>query len=88
MPGRDRDAVKDGLPRASRIAGISPGNRCSISADRAELCISTPRRSLRISPAARKTRKCSESVDLGTVLSQTPIRLEQLRGASEPASSA
>src|SRR5207248_3490397 len=83
----DRRAVFCCSASAARIAGISPGKRWSISAHRDEFCISTPRRSLRISPASLSTRKCCESVDLGTVLSLTERRLEQLREQVEATNS-
>jgi hypothetical protein len=43
----------------------SPGKRFSSSSQRQVFCISTPRRTLRIRPASRRTLKCCESVDLG-----------------------
>src|SRR6266571_1087826 len=73
---------------AARMAGSSPGKRRSISVQRDEFCISTPRRSLWIRPASRSTLKCCESVDLGTAFSLMPMRLEQLRGQAEATISA
>lgn len=44
---------------------MRPGKRVSISSQRERFCISTPRRSLRISPASRRALKCCDKVDFG-----------------------
>jgi hypothetical protein len=66
------------------IARISPGNRPSISAHRVVFRTSTPRRSLRISPASRSTVKCRDSVDFGTGRSATPANSVHASGQSAP----
>src|SRR5882757_9074191 len=48
----------DWMACALTMAPINPGKRCSISAQRDVLCISTPRRSPRISPASLSSLKC------------------------------
>src|SRR5271154_4992594 len=63
---------------ALTIASSSPGKRSSISAQREMLCISTPGRSPRISPASLSALKCCESVDFGIALSLTVRNIEQL----------
>ena len=69
---------------ALTIAAIRPGKRRSISVHREVLCISTPLRSPRISPASRRTLKCCESVDFGMSFSVTFKKFEQLREHSDP----
>ena len=69
---------------ALTIAAIRPGKRRSISVHREVLCISTPLRSPRISPASRRTLKCCESVDFGIPFSVTFKKFEQLREHSDP----
>src|SRR5271156_336456 len=73
-----RASALDWMPCALTIARISPGKRSSISAQREVLCISTPRRSPRISPASLSALKCCESVDFGIALSLTVRNIEQL----------
>ena len=73
---------------AVTIARINPGKRCSSSAQRETLRISTPWRSLRIRPASRRILKCCESVDFGIALSLTVRKFEQLCGHSCPTMSA
>src|SRR5579859_7017394 len=68
----------DWMVCALTITRSSPGKRSSISAQREVLCISTPRRSPRISPASLRTLKCCESVDFGIALSLTVRNMEQL----------
>ena len=69
---------------ALTTAAIRPGKRRSISVHREVLCISTPLRSPRISPASRRTLKCCESVDFGMSFSVTFKKFEQLREHSDP----
>jgi hypothetical protein len=73
-----RASSLDWMVCALTIATIRPGKRCSSSAHREVLCISTPRRSPRINPASRNTLKCCESVDFGMALSLTVRNIEQL----------
>src|ERR1700761_6349009 len=69
---------------ASTIVFSSPGKRLSISSHREILCISTPCRSLRISPLSRRILKCCERVDFGIALSLTVRKVEQFCGQSCP----
>ena len=68
----------DWMVCALTIARSSPGKRFSISSQREVLCISTPRRSPRISPASLSALKCCERVDFGIALSLTVRNIEQL----------
>ena len=58
LPLPDRPFPFNWMLWALTIALISPGKRFSISAQREVLCISTPRRSLRIKPASLSALKC------------------------------
>jgi hypothetical protein len=58
FPLPDRPFPFNWMLWALTMALISPGKRFSISAQREVLCISTPRRSLRIKPASLSALKC------------------------------
>ena len=68
---------------ALTMAVMSPGKRPSTSAQRDVLCISTPLRLLRMSPASRSALKCCESVDFGTSRSLTVRKVEQVCALSD-----
>jgi len=83
-----RASPADWMVCAVTIARINPGKRCSSSAQRELLCISTPWRSLRIRPASRRILKCCDSVDFGMALSPTVRKVEQFCVHSCPTMSA
>ena len=74
-----RASRADWMVCAVSIARINPGKRCSSSAQREMLCISTPWRSLRIKPASRRILKCCDSVDFGIALSLTVRKFVRVR---------
>src|SRR5262249_15548674 len=77
-------ALSDCKRCALMIAAIKPGKRLSISVQRELLCSSTPRRSLRITPASRSTLKCCDKVDFGISLRLTSRNVEQVNAQLAP----
>src|ERR1700712_4371405 len=66
-------------PEADRMAASRPGNRASISARRATLTTSAPRRSDRTRPASRRIWKWRDRLDFGM---GAGAHLMQLTGAA------